>query len=411
MPGTPAGAVSRPVPLDVGTPVASPEAALDFPAPPFAPLPTGTAYRFYGHRLLFRRADAGEEEAWQDVPEHFGRFYPSTLRLPAGTVTAPPEGAWFARQLREIVARPPVAYRLSARAPARPAAAALLCNCLDPVFGHALYKLAAARALAEAEPARDVIVVVSGNLLPYAAFAAGAVVVEEPLERLLTPGANLMDRVTEVTAPYRTVQWAFCNGSRTGPQQVLPGFTRPASAGPASPSMVTFVHRDDRTWGPTPGAQVRRVNRTFGMLRARHPDLVTAVIGVSQGRPAYRADRNLLQPAPSPAFEEALAELARQTACLFGVHGSHLLVPSYHAAATVELQPLARLGNAVQAHWPHPAKGVIEALYCYRVVYGGRRLWDVRAATVARVVDSVVTGLPGLRARLDDRVLYGPFPA
>jgi len=52
---------------------------------------------------------------------------------------------------------------------------------------------------------------------------------------------------------------------------------------------------------------------------------------------------------------------------------------------------------------------VVEALYCYRVVYGGRRLWDVRAGTVARIVGGVVDGLPGLRARLDARVLYGPL--
>jgi len=376
------------------------------PAP--GPVPAGAAYRFYGHRLLCRDPAAGAGEAWTDVPEHFGRFYPATLHLPSGAVSAAsPEGAWFARQLEAIVARPPVAYRLLVRPAPRRADGALLCNCLDPVFGHALYKLAAARALAEAEPGRDVIVIVSANLDRHAGFAAGAVVVDEPLDRLLVPGANLMDGVAEAVAPYALKQWAFCNGTRVGPQQVLPGPV-PAAPADARPT-VTFVHRDDRTWGPTLGTQVRRVNRTFRMLKRRHPDLVTAVVGVTRRRPRYHVDRDLLHPDHSPAFEEVLEALARETTCLLGVHGSHLLVPGYHAAATVELLPFDRLGNAVQAHWPNPAKSVIEALYCHRVVYGGRRLWNVRAGTVARIAGSVVAGLPGLRARLDGRTLCMPF--
>lgn len=371
------------------------------------PAEISSQYRFFGHRLLYLKESSGGVETWQDVPEHFGRFYPSTIELPSGRVTGSAEGEWFATQLGSIISSSPEPYRISIRKPSLPRSKALFVNCLDPVFGHALYKLAAARALVEATPGQDVIVLISKNFVDYAAFAAGAIVVEEPLSHLPRLSTNLMDAVLDFAGEYEDYRWAFCNTSRLGPQQIMPSARSTILSHGLEGSVVTFIHRDDRTWGPTRGIQVRRVNRVFALLKKTYPVIETAVIGVSSCHNSYVADHLHLAPSHYPDFELLLTELSIKSVCVFGVHGSHMLVPSYHAQATVELQHLSRLGNAVQAYWPNPNKNIHETLFGYRILYGGRQLWDISALSVFRLIDSIVSGLPGLRARLDSHVIYG----
>lgn len=364
-------------------------------------------YRFFGHRLLYLKEACGGVETWQDVPEHFGRFYPSTLELPRGRVTGSAEGEWFARQLESIISAPQEPFRISIRKPSLPRSKVLFVNCLDPVFGHALYKLAAARALVEAAPDQDVVVLISGNFVDYATFAAGAIAVEESLSHLLRPSTNLTDAVLDFAGGYEDYHWAFCNTSRLGPQQIMPSAMSSIQSPKLEGSIVTFIHRDDRTWGPTRGIQVRRVNGVFALLKKAYPSIETAVIGVSSCHNAYVADHLHLATSHQRDFELLMAELSTKSVCVFGVHGSHMLVPSYHARATVELQPLSRLGNAVQAYWPNPAKNIYETLFGYRVLYGGWRLWDISAPSVFRLIDGIVFGLPGLQARFDAHVILG----
>ena len=371
------------------------------------PAAISSQYCFFGHRLLYLKESSGGVEIWQDVPEHFGRFYPSTLELPRRRVTGSAEGEWFAKQLESIISAPPARLCISIRKPLLPRSKALFVNCLDPVFGHALYKLAAARALVAVAPDRDVIVLISGNFVGYSTFAAGAIVVEAPLSHLLRPSTNLTDAVLDLAGEYENYHWAFCNTSRLGSQQIMPSAKSPILAPGLEGSVVTFIHRDDRTWGPTRGIQVRRVNRVFALLKKAYPVIETAVIGVSACHDSYVADHLHLAPSHYPDFELLLAELSMKSVCVFGVHGSHMLVPSYHAQATVELQHLSRLGNAVQAYWPNPNKNIHETLFGYRILYGGRQLWDISALSVFRLIDSIVSGLPGLRARLDSHVIYG----
>lgn len=364
-------------------------------------------YRFFGHRLFYLKKESEGVEIWEDVPEHFGRFYPSTIELPSGRVTGSSEGEWFSKQLELIMSLPSKPYRLSIRKPTLPCLKALFVNCLDPVFGHALYKLASARALVEATPSQDVIVLISKNLVDYASFAAGAIVVEESLSQLPRLSTNLMDAVLNFAGDYEDYRWAFCNTSRLGRQQVMPTVMSPNFLPRLNSSVVTFLHRDDRTWGHTRSIQVWRVNRVFRLLKKSHPSIETAVIGVSSYRNAYVADHLHLKPSHHPDLELLLAALSENSVCVFGVHGSHMLVPSYHAQATVELQPLTRLGNAVQAYWPNPSKNIHEILFGYRILYGGWKLWNISSCSVFHLINSIVSGLPGLKARLDSKVIFG----
>ncbi len=368
-------------------------------------------YRFYGHRLLYLESRACNRQTWKDVPEHFGRFYPASLTLPSGEVHGSPEGVWFAEQLRQIIVRNPIRYKLLIELPCKQTEIAIFINCLDPVFGHALYKLAASRTLSQQEKNCDIIVIVSSNLAPYANFSAGKVVVNEPLRRLLIPSSNLMPEIMEISLSYKARKWAFCNTSRVGDQQVLPHASRSISGRSKQEkrNLVTFNHRDDRVWGWAQNIQVARVNRVFRSVKKNH-QVETVVIGVSNQKLDYNADRNLIFDGYDANYETLLESISRQSLCVFGVHGSHLLVPSYYALTTVELQPSTRLGNAVQAYWPNPGKTIIEALFTYRVLYGDRFLWNVSSKLVARMIGSLILGTPGLLARLDSQVYFGNWP-
>jgi len=288
-----------------------------------------------------------------------------------------------------------------------PRSKALFVNCLDPVFGHALYKLAAARALAETVLDQDVIVLISGCLVAYATFAAGAIVVEDPISHLLRPSTNLTNIVLSFAGEYDNYQWAFCNTSRLGLQQIMPSvFSHVLSEG-LEGSVVTFVHRDDRIWGLTRGMQVRRVNQVFALLKKAYPSVETAVIGVSSCKNAYVADNLEIHSSYNCDFEFLLTELSIKSKCVFGVHGSHMLVPSYHSQATVELLFLSRLGNAIQAYWPNPTKNIFEILFGYRVLYGRWRLWDISAFSVFQQIAAIISGFSGLHTRFDSHVIFG----
>lgn len=365
------------------------------------------AFRMIAHRLMARSSAPGEPEVWHDAPEHFGRFYPATLSLPDGRVDGSAEGAWFADQLRNILARPVVEYRVGVRKPERPRQRCIISNCLDPVYGHALYKLAAARALVGKYPDADVFVVVSQALAQNAAFAAGAIVVEENLGVFKASSGNLMAVIEEATSAYGERAWAFSNGTRVGDQAELP---MPPGIAPAPrANRVMFLHRDDRTWGMGPRHQLSNVNRVFRALKRRFPGTRTCVIGVGRSDRRYACDETSLVDRPSDSYEAKLLEWSQEALCVIAVHGSHLLVPSYLAVNTVELMPLERLGNFGQAYWPNPSRHMLDVLFTYRVLYGRWRLLTLTPRTVIDVASSLIEQQGSRQSRYQDETRLAAF--
>lgn len=362
-------------------------------------------YSFAGHRLMFLKSSADDIETWQDVPEHFGRFYPCTIELPSVKISLLGEGVWFSGQLEQILNSQPVEYKIESRLPSAGASGLMFVNCLDPVFGHALYKLSAARELVSKFPEKKVVVLVTKNMLSYASFSGFYIAINESPSKLLQPSTNLAVYFKELLNHYLNVNWAFCNGSRTGDQQSLPGEIIFQS----QPGLfLTFIHRNDRCWGITPGMQVRRVNKVFSAIKKLNPQIKTAVIGVEQRHLHYKADLNLLYRKHSPEFEKDLADLAHKSVCIFGVHGSNILVPSYYAQTTVELLPYSRLGNYSQAYWPNPRKSAIETVFSFRVLYGDRFLLNVFPQRVIWLIDHLIKRFPQFQLRADDSILLHP---
>lgn len=365
--------------------------------------------RFFGHRLLYLKKCDDFSQTWEDIPEHFGRYFPSTLCLPRSTVSGPKEGRWFSRQLEEILAGTPRALQITKNFPGIPKSSVMFLNCLDPVFGHALYKLAAARSLLGSMENVDIVPLISKQLYFYASAFDGTIVIEESLPNLLIPNTNLMDVVLEFASSYTEYSWAMTNASRLGEQSILPSpeFSRLAR-NPEKP-IITYIHRDDRTWGLGILFQTLRVNKCFRLLKRNVVGAETAVIGLSAKKIKYKADYCYLFPSGSYEYEKLLLNLCSKSSCIFGVHGSHMLVPSYFSHSTVELQPYKRLGNAVQAYWPNPERHIQEILFCYRVIYGGKGLWNISSSMVAMIIASIVMGIDDFHERMNSKLIVAHY--
>ena len=366
----------------------------------------GFQYSFIGYRLMFLKSLIDGTETWQDVPEHFGRFYPCSIELPSEKISLLGEGLWYVKQLEQIIANNPIEYRIESKLPVEPASNLIFVNCLDPIFGHALYKLSSAQALTEKFPNNNIVVLVTANMLPYTTFSQYYIAIKENPSKLLYPGRNLNTFFQQLQSTYHNSTWAFCNTSRQDGQQKLPG---EIAFLPGEPTYLTFIHRNDRCWGGNLAIQVRRVNKVFSAIKKMNPGIKTVVIGVEQKQLEYNADLVVLHKGHGTDFEKDLANISNQSACVFGVHGSNMLVPSYYAQTTVELLPNTRLGNFSQAYWPNPKKTAIEVVFTYRVLYGDHFLLNVFPKKLVHIIDHLIKGFPQFKLRSMDAVLMKPF--
>jgi hypothetical protein len=153
---------------------------------------------------------------------------------------------------------------------------------------------------------------------------------------------------------------------------------------------------------------VRRVNKVFSAIKKLNSGIKTAVIGVEGKQLGYKADLTVLHKAHGIEFENDLANISNQSVCVFGVHGSNMLVPSYYAQTTVELLPYTRLGNFSQAFWPNPKKTAIEVVFSFRVLYGDHFLLNVFPRKVIQMIDHLIKCFPLFKLRTMDAVLMEP---
>ena len=188
-----------------------------------------------GHRYL------------QDLPSGHGLVYPASLDVDTGETFQVGDAPWFADPLRELFERPdgdPV--RLEVRGEA--SGSAVLLNCLDPVYGHAVLKLLDAQPLLSED--RDLIVLAPESLealLP--AGAAAAWIVREPTRRFSRWLLELEERVDHALAEVED-----CVLSATAPHPEPSTYDLPTLLGAVEPTRVgdpsvVLSLRADRLWG------------------------------------------------------------------------------------------------------------------------------------------------------------------
>jgi FkbM family methyltransferase len=349
------------------------------------------ALRLPGWRLLVD-GDCGScgRRYLQDLPTGHGLVYPASLDLATGELHDPVGGGWFARRLERSYLRPdgqPVALEVRGDAGGAPA---VLLPCLDPVYGHALLKLLnATRHLRDG--ARALVVLIPAALEALVPDGVAETwIVGEPVGRL---GGWLLELEPRLAREL----------DRLGDCVLSPAFPHPhpstydlglhvagIDAERSGEPSIVLALRDDRTWGADRAAQARNVGELWERLRERLPARAgCAAIGVGEpgGLPAGFCD--LRASAPDVARERAWLARLRGADLAIGVHGSHLLLPSGLACATIELLPASRFGNALQATLVRERDPVL-ALAAHRTIPGSDDLSDVAAERVAALAAAVL---------------------
>jgi FkbM family methyltransferase len=337
----------------------------------------------------------------QDLPAGHGLVYPATLDRDTGEVFDPEAAAWFSAALRRYWEEPdvaPVRLRVDRRTATDDA---VLLNCLDVVYGHALLKLLNATRHRD----EGCIVLVPAALEPLMPdWVSEAWVAEVGFGRLRRSLPDLERAVEGELArlPRCRLSPAFPHPHpSTYDLDDYVGAVR-ARAARAAPNVV-LVLRDDRTWGRSKRLQASNVDHFARRLLKSHPDAAITAIGVAAGGGLPARVEDLRTPRPSADDERRWLEVLAGADLAVGVHGSNLLVPSAMARATIELLPRERYGNLLQAtlvreHDP------LEALANHRILYGDKSLSDVSGRRVAEVAATLLSE----RDRFD-ALMLGPL--
>ncbi len=312
-----------------------------------------------------------------DLPSGHGLYYPALVDRETGEVFGSDQGAWFVGWLRESLrnrTEDPVPLEIER---IRPVENLLLLDCLDGIYGHALLKLLNAQVHLDRHGGMDLLVLVPRFLRwMVPAGAAEIWTVDLPLRSGTQWNEWLAQRLSERLAGRKArLSLATClPHPRDYAIERFTGVAPFAQEGwtEVARPVVTFVLRDDRAWGDDPdrarpGAlALRRWSRRMGLspsarqaqsgavvafatsLRKRWPELDLAVAGMGEagGLPAWI--RDLRQLRPSAEDERAACRRFAASHLVVGVHGSHMLLPSAHAGATIEIAWGPHLGNAVQ---------------------------------------------------------------
>jgi FkbM family methyltransferase len=338
----------------------------------------------------------------QDLPVGHGLLYPASLDLDTGETIATPGSEWFSGPLRGYWERPdadPVELRVNHR---RDVSEITVLNCLDVVYGHALLKLL--NASREHDARRELAVLVPSSLAHAVPRAVAEVwTVDAPPGRLR---AWLLDLEARVDTELDRFESAALSAAFPHPHPStyrLADFTGELQTEREGNPSIILSLRDDRRWGTTGRAQMRRVGILCRRLRREFPDAgFTAVgLGGSTRVPSTVVDRR--SAAPTEEDERAWLALAAGADLVIGVHGSNLLFPSGLARMCIELVPRGRFGNALQATLL-AGDDPLEGLWRHRLIYGDARLADVSAERVAEIAGNMLAGDERF-----DAVMLGPL--
>jgi hypothetical protein len=318
-----------------------------------------TGWTMPGMRMLARARCTGcGRPYFVDLPAGQGLYSPMILDPATGAVHDRAGVEWFAEWLgkswRERTAATP-AFTVSRLSPlTRPA---VLINCLDTLYGHALLKLLNAQQYLDSGTV-DVILIIQPFL---AALVPEGVAETWRVDLPLREGTGWSDglaadiaaecarigdlRLAPVHPHPHPTTFAIERFSRVKPFAVDQWQSGPRKA-------VTFIWRDDRIWSPSgrlmARTQASAVGALFKALRGHLPDLDAAVAGIGTpgGLPGWIAD--MRSPRPSQSVERDWLRRYSDSHAVIGVHGSNMLLPSAHAGSVFELLPDSRQGNFLQ---------------------------------------------------------------
>lgn len=254
---------------------------------------------------------------------------------------------------------------------------AILLNCLDPVYGHALWRLLNYAKLYKKYPEYAIILLIPKNfeyLFPNSRISE-LWILDNNLEdfQYLMPNLNriiqqeirrfeefhLAKAEVQPQVSQETIENLFSQKTFT-----LPQFTE------LSPK-VLLVMRNDRFWLSKKWEyllfriykrfnlqlltsffiqrQHKHFNKLAKHLRQKNSTLHITAIGFGNPKGLSKDIQDLRSPAPDSDTENYWNQLASKTHLVVGVHGSHLLIPTALSMAFIELLPLHRIENFGEA--------------------------------------------------------------
>lgn len=372
------------------------------PCPSCGQLLTATDWTMPGMRALaVLRCEPDDARFLADLPTGHGLYYPCMLAEATGEVFGGGAGPWFARWLRSGWPGDPTDVPLRVER-LRPVDNAVLLNCLDGVYGHALLKLLSAQHYIDSGGGADLVVLAPSWLRWLVPDGAAEVwTVDLPPSRLTACFASIARQVRE-----RVESFGSCDLAVAFPHPAEGSFAIERFSGVTPfeldrweqlPATITFAWREQRAWGGTRAAQLRRVRKLAARVRTALPavNFTVAGVGPAGGLPAWIND--VRQARPSDEIEEQWCELYARSHVVVGMHGSNMLLPSAHAGGVVDLLPTYKLGNIAQDLLPFASSNV-DALTRYRFIPDNSAVHDL-----VHVVTTLLTDYPTLRLRTDPR--------
>ena len=317
-------------------------------------------------------------EFFGDLPTGHGLNYPALLDTKTGEARDGFGGGWFADWLKQSFRERrsnAVAFDIERL---RPVARPLVLNCLDAVYGHALLKLLSAQHYLDQHGELDLIVIVPRWLRWLIPDGVAEIwQVDLPLRDGKVWSDWLAGRFAAELEKYEAVQLAIAKCHPHPDDISIERFSRVRPfdldtwGSTCREPKVTFVWRDDRTWGESPNDSVaagiarhlldgtashRQAQLVLDLakrLRDRFPKLDFAVTGVADRGGLADWIPDLRQRQITMDTEVKWCQRFAASHLVIGAHGSNLLLPSAHAGAVIDLMPADRWGNVAQDILPN----------------------------------------------------------
>ncbi|MDF3073371.1 MAG: hypothetical protein K0S54_1038 [Alphaproteobacteria bacterium] len=223
----------------------------------------------------------------------------------------------------------------------------IIVNALDVIYGHCLHKLFSCSAVKDIAGV-SVLAIVPDFLewLVPGSIDEVWVVREQERAHFCRWNAQVALDVAQLAAGRSRLRYLDLAWNQTVRIQDYSSVA-PRNAG-IGPARVTVSWREDRCWTlrgrslPKEEAlaeQLRLYTLLLETLRQHIPDLRAHVVGYgSYGEfPSWTQDLRLEQ--HDPAVERAWAKVLGKSHLCIGVHGSNMIIPTAHAARTIEIVP------------------------------------------------------------------------
>jgi len=295
-------------------------------------------------------------------PNSWGLHYWAMLEPATGKVHSSMPDGWLERMLawgwQSKHDRPVAIETVSHRPVRRP----LIVNCIEHFYGHCLGRLFDVPKVVANNPDRDVIAIVQRPLAWLVADGVAEVwIVDTPLDQ-----GHAFSSALAAELKRRIAQFDECGVDGTGlaSKTDITKLTRIArfdwlAEASLARAAITFVVREDRCWlyraRRTPQAEMARQQVEIMNVLAQGllhyiPGVDIAVVGFGQTGRFVAGVQDMRVGLGQAPDEIAWTRRYANSHIVLGVHGSGMLLPAAHAAASIEITPLDKFVNIANAY-------------------------------------------------------------